>query len=169
MGESRSFASQTFGFAGQRIERLKIGLATHKWRRRLATVGRGTSISPDARFRGNWSRISLGSGCAVGDFVQVWGSGGVTVGNDVLIAAGCVITSQGHSVDATVTGALYRETSTYAPVRIGNNVWIASSAVIGPGVSIGDNSIVAAGAVVLTDVPERTIVGGVPARVLRSL
>ena len=52
---------------------------------------------------------------------------------------------------------------------IGNNVWIGSRAVVLPGVTIGDGAIVAAGAVVNRDVPANTIVGGVPARVIKAV
>ena len=57
----------------------------------------------------------------------------------------------------------------YAPIRIGENVWIGSNATILPGVTLGDWAVVAAGAVVTKDVPPMTVVGGVPARVLRTI
>ena len=55
------------------------------------------------------------------------------------------------------------------PIHVGNKVWIGSHVTILPGVTIGDNSIVAAGAVVTHDVPENSIVGGVPAKVLKKI
>jgi maltose O-acetyltransferase len=54
-------------------------------------------------------------------------------------------------------------------VHIGDNVWIGRSAIILPGVTIGDNAVVAAGAVVTKDVPDATLVAGNPARVVRTL
>jgi acetyltransferase-like isoleucine patch superfamily enzyme len=56
-----------------------------------------------------------------------------------------------------------------APVRIGRNVWLARGAIVLPGVTIGDHSVVAAGAVVTDDVPDRALVAGNPARVIRTL
>lgn len=55
------------------------------------------------------------------------------------------------------------------PVTIGNNVWIGGHAVINPGVNIGDNAIIAAGAVVVKDVPANVVVGGNPAKVIKEI
>lgn len=56
-----------------------------------------------------------------------------------------------------------------APIRIGNNVWLGANVTVLPGVTIGDNAVVAAGAVVTKDVPENMIVAGVPAKILKSI
>ena len=90
--------------------------------------------------------------------------GGVTVGD------GCQI---GHNVVfATLNHGLApenRKTTYPAPIVLGKNVWIGSNATILQGVTIGDNAVVAAGAVVTRDVPDNTIVGGVPAKPLKSI
>ena len=90
----------------------------------------------------------------------------VTIGNHVMIAPNTIITTVNHPISP----ADRRKHLAYAkPVRIGDDVWIGSNVSIMPGVSIGNNVIVAAGAVVTKDVPDNVIVGGVPARVIREI
>ena len=90
--------------------------------------------------------------------------GGVTLGD------GCQI---GHTVVfATLNHGIAPEdrVHTYpAPIVLGKNVWVGSNATILQGVTVGDNAIIAAGAVVTKDVPADTIVGGVPAKVIRGI
>ena len=87
-----------------------------------------------------------------------------------MIGDGCQI---GHNVVfATLNHGLApkERKSTYpAPIVLGRNVWVGSNATILQGVTIGDNAVVAAGAVVAKDVEANTIVGGVPARLLRRI
>lgn len=108
--------------------------------------------------------ISFGNRVDVGENVIIRGGGGISIGNDVLIAAGAALVSEGHPVNPPRWG---RNVS--KPVRIGNEVWIGANAVVLPGVTIGDGSIVAAGAVVSRDVPGNVVVAGVPARVIRAI
>ncbi len=55
------------------------------------------------------------------------------------------------------------------PVKIGNNVWVGGGAIINPGISIGDNAVIASGAVVTKDVPNNVVVGGNPAKVIKTI
>ena len=93
----------------------------------------------------------------------------ITVGKNVFIN-GCQI---GHNVVfATLNHGLApedRQTTYPAPITLGKNVWVGSNSTILQGVTIGDNAVIAAGAVVTKDVPENTIVGGVPARIIRKI
>ena len=108
----------------------------------------------------------------------------ITIGKDVFINSGCHFQDQGgiwigdgtligHNVVlATINHALNPEENRknhYAPITIGAHVWIGSNATILPGVTLGDWAVVAAGAVVTQDVPPRTVVGGVPAKVLKVI
>ena len=108
----------------------------------------------------------------------------ITIGKDVFINSGCHFQDQGgieigdgaligHNVVlATINHGLNPKENRknhYAAIKIGAHVWIGSNATILPGVTIGDYAVVAAGAVVTQDVPAMTVVGGVPARVLKTI
>ncbi|PQV64100.1 maltose O-acetyltransferase [Abditibacterium utsteinense] len=90
----------------------------------------------------------------------------IRIGENVLLAPGVQIYTAHHPIspEERLTG---RELG--SPVTIGNNVWIGGNAIILPGVSIGDNSIIGAGSVVTKDVPANVIAAGNPCRVLREL
>ena len=83
-----------------------------------------------------------------------------------MIGPNTLITTVGHPLSALER----RDYMAYAkPVRIGNDVWIGGNVTILPGVTIGNNVVVAAGAVVTKDIPDNTLVGGVPAKKIRDL
>ena len=108
----------------------------------------------------------------------------ITVGKDVFINACChfqdhggVILGDGCQIGHNVVFATLnhglapedRQTTYPAPIVLGKNVWVGSNSTILQGVTIGDNAVVGAGAVVTKDVPENTIVGGVPAKIIRHI
>ena len=90
--------------------------------------------------------------------------GGIFIGDGVLIGHNVVLATLNHA-----KSPCDRSTMLPAPIHIGKNVWIGANATVLPGVTIGDGAIVAAGAVVNRDVPENTVVGGVPAKVIKHL
>lgn len=90
--------------------------------------------------------------------------GGITIEDNVLIAPKVSILSEGHPI-----AVADRQSLVPGRVHIKKNAWIGANASILPGVTIGANSIVAAGAVVTKDVPDDTIVGGVPAKIIKSI
>ena len=90
----------------------------------------------------------------------------VRIGNNVMIGPGVMITTTGHPLSPRGR----REHLGYAkPVTIGDDVWIGGNASILPGVTIGSNVVVAAGAVVNRDVPDNCLAAGVPARIVKKL
>ena len=89
---------------------------------------------------------------------------GITIGNGSLIGHHVVLATLNHDLDAD-----RRQDLLPKPIHIGERVWIGSGAVILAGVTIGEGAVVAAGAVVTKDVPAYTVVGGVPAKVIKKI
>lgn len=90
----------------------------------------------------------------------------VYIGNHVMIGPNTLITTVGHPLSPKARRGYMAKA---APVRIGNDVWIGGNVTILPGVTIGNNVVVAAGAVVTKDVPDNSLIGGVPARLIREI
>ena len=108
--------------------------------------------------------IHLGKNVFINSACQFQDQGGIFIGDNCLIGPGTMIATLNHYPDPE-----RRQGMTHAPVVIGKNVWTGAHVTILPGVTIGDNAIVAAGAVVAKDVPADTIVGGVPAKAIKSI
>lgn len=138
------------------------------WKFRLKHFGVGSYIYRGAKIYSP-KMVEIGNNVSINDFVHIWGGGGVQIGSDTLIAAHTTITSQTHDAKALTSGRLYRQTMIRKNVFIGSNVWIGSGAIILPGVTIGNNSIIAAGAVVTKDIPAHCLVAGVPAKIIKNL
>ena len=94
--------------------------------------------------------------------------GPVTIGSHVNLAQGITVTALNHNFAEKDLRIDEQGVSTN-PVTIGNDIWIGANAVILPGVTIGDHSVVAAGAVVTKDVPPHTLVAGVPAKIIKEI
>jgi acetyltransferase-like isoleucine patch superfamily enzyme len=90
--------------------------------------------------------------------------GGITIEDNVLMAPKVSLLSEGHPVSPEERHSLM-----VGHIHIKKNAWIGAGAIILHGVTIGENSIVAAGAVVSTNVPDNTIVGGIPAKVIKEI
>jgi acetyltransferase-like isoleucine patch superfamily enzyme len=102
--------------------------------------------------------VFFNAGCKIQD------QGGITIEDGTLIGHSTVLATLNHSMSPEHRGNLLP-----SPIHIGKNVWIGANATICPGVSIGDGAVIAAGTVVNRDVDANTVVGGVPARVIKNL
>lgn len=125
-------------------------------------------------------RIEVGNTVYIGDDVIVSAQERVTIGSLTLLAHGVqIFDNDSHPIDPVEREAHFRAilgvggggtwTITSAPVSIGSGCWIGFGAAIMKGVTIGDQAVVAAGSVVVSDVPARSVVAGVPARVIKTL
>lgn len=90
--------------------------------------------------------------------------GGIEIGEGSFIGHQTVIATLNHDLDPEKRGDMFPK-----KVTIGKRVWIGSHATVLPGVTIGDNAVVAAGAVVTKDVPENAVVAGVPAKIIKTI
>lgn len=150
-------------FNGSRLS--EAGRRDEIVRELFAHVGRGVWLEPTLRVAyGN--RASFGDDVFVNFGLTLVNDVDVVVGDRVMIAPNVVITTTGHPVHPDHR----RDREQFsAPVVLEEDVWIGAGAVILPGVTVGRGSVVAAGAVVGANVPPMTVVGGVPARVLRPI
>jgi acetyltransferase-like isoleucine patch superfamily enzyme len=112
--------------------------------------------------------ISIGRRVSINDNVYLDGYGGIELGDDSGIAFGSALISEDHEISNPEI-PIKEQPKTPGKITIGNNVWIASNCTILKGVTIGEGSVVAAGSVVTRSVPPFTLVGGNPARVIRSI
>jgi acetyltransferase-like isoleucine patch superfamily enzyme len=110
--------------------------------------------------------IVIGDRCSINPYTVIYGHGGVTIGNDVLIAGGCMIIPNNHSfskLDLTI-----REQGCNARgITIEDDVWIGHGCTILDGVTISKGSVIGAGSVVNKDTKPYSISGGVPARFIK--
>lgn len=108
--------------------------------------------------------IAVGENVFINACCHFQDHGGVTLGDGCQIGHNVVFATLNHGLLPEDRGTTYP-----APIVLGKNVWVGSNATILQGVTIGDNAVVAAGAVVTKDVPADTIVGGVPARFIKHI
>lgn len=120
-------------------------------------IGKGVRIEGGCTIWGP-RRITIGTGTVINPGVVLDGRFPLTIGNHVSVSIQCVILTLEHDLNDPHFRAVG------APVSLGDRAFIGTRAVVLPGVSIGENAAVAAGAVVTKDVPSGAIVGGVPAR-----
>lgn len=118
-----------------------------------------------APFHTNFGRfINIGKNVFINHACSFLDMGGITIEDNVLLGPKVNLVTENHPIDPSKRKSLLCK-----PILIKRNAWIGAAATILPGVTIGENSIVAAGAVVSKDVPANTVVGGVPAKFINAI
>lgn len=107
--------------------------------------------------------ITVGKNVFINADCKFQDQGGIYIGDDVFIGHSVILATLDHDLDPDKRYLLP------APIHIENKVWIGSGAIITRGVTVGEGAVVAAGAVVTKDVPRFTVVGGVPAKIIKYL
>jgi len=116
-------------------------------------------------FYTNFGRfIQIGKNVFINHACSFLDMGGITIEDHVLIGPKVNLVTENHPLTPADRRALISK-----PILVKRNAWIGAAATILPGVTIGENAVVAAGAVVTTDVPDNTIVAGVPAKIIKSI
>lgn len=110
------------------------------------------------RFTKIGKNVFINHGCSFLDL------GGITIEDEVLIGPQVKLVTENHPLDPATRKGLITK-----PILIKQNAWIGAGATILPGVTVGENAVVAAGAVVSKDVPDNSVVGGIPARILKNI
>lgn len=131
----------------------------------FGSTGEAPSVLPGFKCD-NGKNIYVGDQFLANYNVTILDIAPVTIGNYVMIGPNTLITSVNHPLSPRKRRQHLGQAK---PVTIGNDVWIGGSCTILPGVTIGNNVVVAAGAVVTKDVPDNCVVGGVPAKILKPL
>jgi acetyltransferase-like isoleucine patch superfamily enzyme len=124
----------------------------------------GFSLIPPFYTTGG-EKIRVGRNVFINQNCTMYDLGGIDIGDDVLIGPNVSLITSGHPIEPSRR----RDGVIARPIVVGANVWIAAGVTIIGGVTVGENSVVAAGSVVTRDVPPNTLVGGNPARVIRSV
>lgn len=109
--------------------------------------------------------IRVGRNVFINQNCTMYDLGGIDIADDVMIGPNVNIITSGHPIEPSRR----RAGVVAAPIAIERNVWIAAGVTIIGGVTVGENSVVAAGSVVTGDVPANTLVGGNPARLIRAI
>lgn len=182
--EERRLAETWDQFDGHAVVADDVLLGPNAWcvnraPRDALTIAQGSVCRGLLRLNEPAARLDIGEDVYVGDDALISCSSRIEIGSGTLIGHGAqLFDNDSHPVDPTERARQWRRirygerlpfTVGEAPVTIGQRVWIGMNAVILKGVTIGDGAVVAAGAVVTRDVPPLTVVGGNPARVLRTL
>lgn len=129
----------------------------------LARCGENVNIEHGAIFA---SSVELGDRSGIGIHARL--SGKCIIGNDVMMGPDCMIFTKNHCTSRIDLPMNQQGFTEEAPVTIEDDVWIGARVTILPGVCIGRGSVVAAGAVVTHSIPPYSVVGGVPAKIIKS-
>jgi acetyltransferase-like isoleucine patch superfamily enzyme len=112
--------------------------------------------------------LKMGNNSAIGDFTHFGAPGGIEIGNDVIMGSYISFHSENHNFLDT-TQLIREQGVTSKGIVLGNNIWVGAKVTFLDGCQVGDNSVVAAGAVVNGVYPPNSIIGGVPAKVIKAI
>ncbi|MDD2635217.1 MAG: acyltransferase [Bacteroidales bacterium] len=131
-------------------------------------IGKNTELLEDVKILTYGGNIEIGENCSINPGTIIYGHGNTRIGDHVLIAGHCMIIPANHifkDIEKNIDG----QGIELEAIQISDNVWVAHGCSIMAGVTIGKGSVVAAGSVVNESVPEFTLVGGVPIKIIKTI
>lgn len=145
------------GYASQKIE---IGDGTR--------IGAYSLVTCTSHMSKYGKGIKIGSNSAIGQFSEFGAAGGIVIGNDVIMGSYISFHSENHNFNDT-TKLIREQGVTSKGIQLGNNIWVGAKVTFLDGCVVGNNTVVAAGAVVNGIFPDNVIIGGVPAKILKDI
>lgn len=140
--------------------------ACHKWRVFLlksfgAKIGKGCKIAPSVRVWAPWN-LTMGDFSCLADHVDCYTVDAIVIGSKVTVSQRSFLCTASHDIRSLTRPLIH------SPICIDHHAWVCAEAFVGPGVTIGEGSVVAGRSVVMRDVDAWKVVGGNPAKVLKE-
>lgn len=131
-------------------------------------IGAYSNLLSTSHFSKYGKGLKMGNNSAIGEYTHFGAPGGIVIGNDVIMGSYISFHSENHNF--LDTSKLIREQGvTSKGITLGNNIWVGAKVTFLDGSKIGNNSVVAAGAVVNGEFPDNVVIGGVPAKILKHI
>lgn len=131
-------------------------------------IGAFSTLSSTSHMSKYGKGLKMGNNSAIGDFTHFGASGGIDIGNDVIMGSYISFHSENHNFEDT-TKLIREQGVTSKGIKIGNNVWVGAKVTFLDGTVIGNHCVVAAGAVVNGSYPDFSVIGGIPAKIIKSI
>lgn len=126
-----------------------------------AKIAWSSHIYASVKIWAPWN-LEMGTNATLGPAVDCYNQGKISIGSNTIVSQKAYLCASSHDYTKKCFPLVLK------PIVIGNGVWVAAAVFVGPGVIIGNNAVIAARAVVIKDVQENTIVGGNPAKIIKS-
>jgi len=131
-------------------------------------IGAYSSISSTSHMSKFGKGLKIGNNSGVGRFTEFGASGGIEIGNDVIMGSYISFHSENHNFNDT--SKLIREQGvTSQGIKLGDNIWVGAKVTFLDGCKVGNNCVIAAGAVVKGNFPNNVVIGGIPAKIIKEL